>query len=103
MNIPNIPRIINIEAVLNGYIVKVGCQRVVFQTREDLMARLGEYLADPDKIQASFLKTALHRDMSLICGAEAVTNRVMGTPVAGWGNVATDPAPEQPMNDPRHF
>lgn len=49
-----------ITPVLNGFIVKVGCQRVVFETREKLLAELDRYLTDPAGVEAEYRKTAIN-------------------------------------------
>ncbi len=45
---------INIQAVLNGYVVRVGCQTVVFQSLEDLLAEMRKYLTDPEQTEARY-------------------------------------------------
>ena len=54
-------RPITINAVLNGWIVMVGCQTVVYQDRNQLVTDLDAYLKDPAATEARFLKTAVNQ------------------------------------------
>lgn len=54
------PKVIQIEPVLNGYVVHVGCQRVVFESREKLILELGHYYAQPLQTEKDYLKNALN-------------------------------------------
>ena len=47
-------RPIAITAVLNGYIVSVGCQQVVFNNTETLITELRVYLADPEDTEKRY-------------------------------------------------
>jgi hypothetical protein len=47
-------RDINIKAVLNGYVVQVGCQTVVFSTRTDLILALNSYLENPEQTEKQY-------------------------------------------------
>ena len=40
-------RDLHISAVLNGYLVQVGCQRLVFVSKLTLLSELGRYLDNP--------------------------------------------------------
>ena len=62
-----IPRKIQIQPVLNGYICQVGCQTVVFGSTEELMTALEDYLKDPGKIEAWYREKALHNEMLKEC------------------------------------
>lgn len=53
-------RPVQISAVLNGWIVTVGCQTVVYQDRAHLVSDLDQYLRDPEGTEARFLKTAVN-------------------------------------------
>ena len=46
-------RPISIEAVANGFIVSVGCQRLVYPDPASLTADLHAYLTDPDATEAA--------------------------------------------------
>ena len=45
---------ITISAVLNGYVVKVGCQELVFESRKRLLKELNRYLKKPDKVEREY-------------------------------------------------
>lgn len=47
---------IKIKAVLNGYIVKVGCQTVVFGSRKKLFRELDRYLDNPSAVEREYLE-----------------------------------------------
>lgn len=53
-------RKIQIEACLNGYIVRAGCQTLVFQTADELLRELRAYMDDPVATEQRFLKNAKH-------------------------------------------
>ena len=53
-------RTIEIGAVLNGWIAKVGCQRVVFTEKSALLDALSSYLDHPEQTEANFLKTSVN-------------------------------------------
>ena len=59
----NIPRTITIKPVLNGYVVRVGCQSLAFTSREDLLNNLKSYLSDPTKTETAYLTGCMHRDL----------------------------------------
>lgn len=54
-------RELNITPVLNGYIVTVGCQTLVFNTLSALTTNIGEYYADPDATEKRFRETGLNK------------------------------------------
>lgn len=49
-------REIQINAVLNGFVVKIGCQTVVFTSVDDLTTKLNEYFKNPQETENNFLK-----------------------------------------------
>lgn len=51
-------RTIIIEPCLNGFVVKVGYQTVVFNKLDTLMRLLSEYFVTPDLIEQDFIKNA---------------------------------------------
>ena len=51
-------RTVTIRPVLNGFVCEVGCQTVVFNSLERVCALLGQYYADPDKMEKAFLDNA---------------------------------------------
>lgn len=48
------PHEINIKPLDAGYVVKVGCKEFAIATRAELIKKLDEYLAQPDKIEEKF-------------------------------------------------
>lgn len=58
-------REITIEPVLNGYICRVGCCRIVFQAREQMFAEIKNYLEKPAETEQRFLKNAVNKMSSL--------------------------------------
>ena len=53
-------REISIVPVLNGWIVRVGCQTVVFTSADALLGALRRYLEDPIATEEQFLQTAVN-------------------------------------------
>lgn len=53
-------RELHIKAVLNGYIVNVGCQTVVFNSPADMLKDLGNYLDKPWDVEQRYTTTALN-------------------------------------------
>lgn len=49
-------RAVNIQKVLNGYIVNVGCQTVVFNDRDTLLIELSKYFYNPAEREAHYRK-----------------------------------------------
>jgi hypothetical protein len=54
------PRNIYIETVLNGYIVKVGCQRIVFTSQETMTNEIRKYLSDPEAMEKKYKENGLY-------------------------------------------
>lgn len=52
---------IEIKPALNGYICQVGCQQVVYNSIEHLLAELGNYLRDPKGVEKSYIENAVNR------------------------------------------
>ena len=51
-------RDITIKAVLNGFIVTVGCHTVVFQSADQLLAELAAYFVAPDEVEKRFVTSS---------------------------------------------
>ena len=51
---------IQIEPVLNGYVVRVGCQTVVFETTDKLLDELRRYMADPQRVEKEYQTQAIN-------------------------------------------
>lgn len=54
------PRTIQIMPMLNGYVVAVGCQSVVFESREKLLSELALYLSGPDEMEKLYIRDAIN-------------------------------------------
>ncbi len=59
------PKEIKIYPVLNGYIVQVGCQSVVFETLAKMTAEITRYYTSPDLIVTDYVKNAVNRLIDL--------------------------------------
>lgn len=46
---------IGITFVLNGCILEIGCQKVVFETKEKLLAELTRYLENPGVVEKEYM------------------------------------------------
>ena len=53
---------IEIETVLNGWIVTVGCQRVVFDNMTMLLDALMDYLDDPKAVEEKWLESSINSE-----------------------------------------
>jgi hypothetical protein len=53
-------RDIAIHAVLNGFVVTVGCQTLVYESRTKLMAELGAYLDDPEGVEQRVVREGVN-------------------------------------------
>lgn len=58
------PQVITITPVLNGFVVNVGCQTVVFEDTRDLLNGLEEYYKDPAATTKQFLANKLNDTMA---------------------------------------
>lgn len=54
-------REITITPVLNGFVCKVGCQKVVFNTVADLALNIRKYYKNPDATEKEFLAEAVNK------------------------------------------
>jgi hypothetical protein len=52
---------VTIDTVLNGWTVKVGCQTLVFTSKETLLKDLSEYLSDPESKTKRFAARCVNR------------------------------------------
>ena len=50
------PLDILIVKVTNGYLVNVGCRRVVFETTEKMLSELERYLKNPRQVEKEYLE-----------------------------------------------
>jgi hypothetical protein len=54
-------REITITPVLNGFVCKVGCQKVVFQTVQELARNIETYYNNPEGTENRFLAEAVNK------------------------------------------
>lgn len=84
-------RQIRITPVLNGFVVSVGCQEVVFESRGKLLEELHNYLNDPGEVEKAYIRQAVNpvSDSPLTveeCPTAPVTGESLGSmryPTAG--------------------
>ena len=55
------PREITIKPVLNGFVVDVGCQRVVFTNTKQLGVAVEEYYNHPEEVEAKYRMNAVNK------------------------------------------
>lgn len=53
-------RDIIIKPALNGFVVRMGCQRIVFCDRDIMIRALNEYLDDPNKTESQYALNSIH-------------------------------------------
>ena len=54
-------RTVTVTAVLNGWMVKVGCQTLVYSDQKSLLKDLGEYMANPQAKEKKFISSAVNK------------------------------------------
>ena len=53
-------RDIIIKPALNGFVVRMGCQRIVFCDRDIMIRALNDYLDDPNKTEDQYMLNSIH-------------------------------------------
>lgn len=53
-------RNVKIVPVLNGWVVEVGCQKVVFNNIGTMLEEIRKYLTDPEEIEKTYRKSAVN-------------------------------------------
>lgn len=51
---------VTIKFALNGFVARIGCQRVVFTNREKMLAELEAYLKNPDELEKKYLCNSMN-------------------------------------------
>ncbi len=51
---------VRITSVLNGFVCKIGCQTVVFNSIETMLDELGKYLVNPSEMEKRYVKSSLN-------------------------------------------
>jgi hypothetical protein len=74
---------VTIDTVLNGWTVKVGCQTLVFTSKETLLKDLSEYLSDPESktkrfaarcVNRKVFKGQIEQSTTIVSGVGRLTN-----------------------------
>ena len=53
-------RDVTIKPALNGYVVRLGCQRVVFNDRAQMLRALDDYLENPREVERTYLEKSIN-------------------------------------------
>ncbi len=99
------PREIHITPVLNGFICRVGCQTVVFDSHSDMIAALESYLINPEQVERDYRHSAMHKFMlegplaPEPCPVQAY-NQMIGQDCAGVQESLPDPGCDVPVKKP---
>lgn len=56
-------RTITIRPALNGWIVDVGCQVIVFTDKEVMLKELSDYIDDPQGVEKRYIANAVNKDL----------------------------------------
>ena len=88
-------RSIHIQPVLNGFVVNVGCQTVVFNTMDGLAAALRAYSENPKLVEDQYFKEAVNRDLVPSMAAPAADPLACAETRSGvtWHPINTGPVP----------
>lgn len=71
---------VTIKVALNGYLVRVGCQRLVFSVKEELLTELDNYLSAPHETEQRLRERSIN---SAILGYSENAQRPMPQDYAG--------------------
>lgn len=77
---PAVPRRIQIDACLNGYIVVVGCQILIFRTASELASELLRYLENPPAIEIEYQNCARYLLSPMALAQEQVGRPIVADP-----------------------
>ena len=72
---------VTIKFALNGFVARIGCQRVVFTDREKMLAELEAYLKNPEEVRKKYLYNSMHSDLM------------------GYGDITSQGLPDPAAND----
>jgi len=56
-------REITIRTVLNGFVVQVGCQTVVFENKDTMLTEIGRYISDPDGVEKDYIAKSINSNV----------------------------------------
>ena len=68
-------RDVTIKPALNGYVVRLGCQRIVFTDRALMLRALDDYLENPNSVEQHYLEKSIN---SRQLGFAASDNQALG-------------------------
>lgn len=54
-------RVITISPALNGWIMEIGCSKVVFDDLGTMLVELGKYIESPSEVEEEYLSVAKNR------------------------------------------
>lgn len=74
----NVMRSIRVSPVLNGFVVEVGCQTLVFNRIEDVAENLVAYQKDPDGMEKKFAAAAVNKTLDNGPVPEPLNRRTTG-------------------------
>jgi len=60
-----------IDPVLNGFIVKCGCQKVVFNSLDVMAEEIKKYFKNPEQVEKEYMNNAINRPGQPEIAAEA--------------------------------
>lgn len=91
-------REISITPVLNGFICKVGCQRVVFESVSRLVDELEKYLRNPSGTEQRFINDAVNKmpdqpSMQTTCEPTSMCGEITSTQTDAGQSEARGPQP----------
>jgi hypothetical protein len=70
---------LHIRPVLNGFVVKIGCQEVVFTSVKDFIKEFTRYQEKSDEVEKEYIKNALNKVGILTPSAETPTRPMTAT------------------------
>lgn len=88
-------REISIYPVLNGWLLKIGCQCVVFTDKQKMLSELSLYYESPNVVEKSYLASALNKttpeDRPTVTGVDVASK--IGAALAGSAYAPTTNGP----------
>jgi hypothetical protein len=95
-------KMVNIQPILNGWLVQVGCQSVAFTDKQTMLNELGDYLDNPRLVEKRFLERAKNK-LSIETGPGAEDRgRVTGQTIEPTHAPAGYRSPVAPEGSGRH-
>ena len=98
-------RDLKITPVLNGFVIKVGCQTVVFTKLADMLSAIENYYTDPEAFEKLFVNKAINSKWTMAPNAAIDPGCGCGTPrydtgcCVGGLSVADMPVPTSERYD----